>query len=288
MQTLIALDDSTAGASILDQITARTWAKEARFTVLHVTEAAHLWTLSTSAEELAQRSAAIVGQAVDKLKAAGLNAEGLQREGDPKSVIVDTAQDIRASRIMLGSRGASGVDRLLLGSVASSVLRAAPCSVWILRPGLKGLPKKVLLATDGSECSEQAARSLTVHPLPSSTEVRVVSVVEYTLPPEISLLQLPGTDPTRVNEIREQAMARAEDAVDSANRLLEPSYPNRSQTIVVLEEKPADLILRTAEEWGADWITIGSHGRRGVSRFLMGSVSEYVATHAKCSVAVER
>ena len=64
------------------------------------------------------RSAAIVGKAVDKLKAAGLDAEGLQREGDPKSVIIETAQEIRASRIVLGSRGASGVDRLLLGSVA--------------------------------------------------------------------------------------------------------------------------------------------------------------------------
>lgn len=288
MQTLIALDNSTAAASIVKQIAARTWAKEARFTVLHVTEAAHLWTLSTSAEELAKRSAAVVGQAVEKLRAAGLTAEGMQREGDPKSVIVDTAHEIRASRIVVGSRGSSGVDRLLLGSVASAVLRAAPCSVWLLRPGTSGLPKKVLVATDGSECSEQAARSLTVHPLPAATEVRVVSVVEYTLPPEISLLQMPGMDSTRVNEIREQAMARAEDAVDAANRILELSYPSRSQSIVVLEEKPGDLIVRTAEEWGADWITIGSHGRRGVSRFLMGSVSEYVATHAKCSVGVER
>jgi nucleotide-binding universal stress UspA family protein len=288
MHTLIAIDNSEASASIVDQITARTWSKEARFTVLHVTEAAHLWTLSTTAQELARRSEAAVGQAVEKLKAAGLTAEGIQREGDPKAEILDCAQQSRVSRIVVGSRGASGVDRLLLGSVAAAVLRAAPCSVWIIRPALKGLPKRVLVATDGSECSEQAVRSLTVHPLPVSTEVRVISVIEYYLPPEVSLLQPPGVDPTRVNQIREQAMATAEDAVDGANRILESTYPNHSQSISVLLEKPADLILREAKDWGAEWITIGSHGRRGAARFLIGSVSEYVATHAACSVAVER
>jgi nucleotide-binding universal stress UspA family protein len=113
-------------------------------------------------------------------------------------------------------------------------------------------------------------------------------VVEYYLPPEVTLLQPPGVDPMRVNQIREQAMATAEDAVDGANRILESTYPNRSQAISVLLEKPADLILREAQEWGADWITLGSHGRRGASRFLIGSVSEQVATHATCSVAVER
>ena len=288
MQTLIAIDNSAASASIVDQVAARPWAKEARFTVLHVMEPAHLWTLSTTATELAQRSQAVVGHAVEKLKAAGLAVDGVEREGDPKSVILDYAKEIRASRIVVGSRGASGVDRLLLGSVAARVLRGAPCSVWIVRPGLTGLPRKVLLATDGSECSEQAARSLTVHPLPPSTEVRVMSVVEYYLPPEVTLLQPPGVDPTRVNQIREQAMATAEDAVDGANRILESTYPNRSQAISVLLEKPAELIVREAKEWGADWITLGSHGRHGAARFLVGSVSEYVATHATCSVAVER
>ncbi|MFM2126199.1 MAG: hypothetical protein RL328_2650 [Acidobacteriota bacterium] len=288
MHTLIAIDNSDAGAAIVDQIAARPWAKEARFTVLHVAEPAHLWTLGSTAAELARRSEAVVGHAMEKLKAAGLTVDGVERQGDPKSVILDYAQEIRASRIVVGSRGASGVERLLLGSVAARVLRGALCSVWIIRKGLHGLPKKVLVATDGSSCSEQAVRSLTVHPLPRETEVRVMSVVEYYLPPEVTLLQPPGVDPTRVNQIREQAMAVAEDAVDAANRILELNYPKRSQAISVLLEKPAELIVREAKDWGAEWITLGSHGRHGAARFLVGSVSEYVAAHAECSVAVER
>jgi len=49
-----------------------------------------------------------------------------------------------------------------------------------------------------------------------------------------------------------------------------------------------ERILDSAAEWGADLIVVGSHGRRGVQRFLLGSVAEFVARHAKCSVEIVR
>jgi nucleotide-binding universal stress UspA family protein len=127
MHTLIAIDNSDASASIVDQIAARPWAKEARFTVLHVAEPAHLWTLGSTAAELARRSEAVVGHAVEKLKAAGLTVDGVEREGDPKSVILDYATEVRASRIVVGSRGASGVDRLAAWPHGFCAERPAPC-----------------------------------------------------------------------------------------------------------------------------------------------------------------
>jgi nucleotide-binding universal stress UspA family protein len=51
---------------------------------------------------------------------------------------------------------------------------------------------------------------------------------------------------------------------------------------------PKELILEEAHKWGADLIVVGSHGRRGVNRFLLGSVSEAVASHARCSVEIAR
>ena len=53
-------------------------------------------------------------------------------------------------------------------------------------------------------------------------------------------------------------------------------------------ESPAKLILKEATTWGADLIVMGSHGRRGLKRFLIGSVSESVAMHAGCSVEIVR
>jgi nucleotide-binding universal stress UspA family protein len=61
-----------------------------------------------------------------------------------------------------------------------------------------------------------------------------------------------------------------------------------SESISVLIESPKTVILEEARQWGADLIVLGSHGRGGMERFLMGSVAETVATHAECSVEVVR
>jgi len=61
-----------------------------------------------------------------------------------------------------------------------------------------------------------------------------------------------------------------------------------SESISVLAASPKELILQEAAEWAADLIVLGSHGSSGLSRFLIGSTSETVATHAACSVEVVR
>jgi nucleotide-binding universal stress UspA family protein len=289
MHVVIAVDGSEASRSLVREVTVRPWPKESRFDVLHVTEPSHMWTLSTTAETLAQRSAAVVGEAVAALKKHGLTAESEQREGDPKSVISDYAKEVRAGLIVVGSHGVSGAARFLMGSVSSAVLRYSPCSVWVVRPR-KQTPavQRILLATDGSECSEAAARSVAKHPWPKGTEIRVLSVIEYSLPAATALFNVPTLTAAQVEEIRTQAMLVAEDAVDAAVRIVSPSCADVSQSISVLLERPQKVILDEAEAWGANWIVVGSHGRQGLPHFLLGSVSEAVATHAHCSVEVVR
>jgi nucleotide-binding universal stress UspA family protein len=289
MHVVIAVDGSEASSSTLKEITARPWSRESRFDVLHVTEPSHMWALSTTAEALAQRSAAVVGEAVRTLKEHSLTAEVVEREGDPKSVILDYAKEVRAGLIVVGSHGADGAMGFLLGSVSSAVLRYAPCSVWVVRPRrTPGAPLKILLATDGSECSETAAQSVARHSWPKGTKIRVLSVVEYYLPVETALFQPPGLPSARVEEIRTQAMLNAEDAVDAAIRIIGDACADVSPSISVLLDRPRKVILDEADTWGADWIVMGSHGRRGLPHFLLGSVSEAVATHARCSVEVVR
>ena len=175
-----------------------------------------------------------------------------------------------------------------MGSVSSAVLRYSPCSVWIVRPREQGAAQRILLATDGSECSEAAAKSVARHSWPKGTEIRVLSVVEYSLPLQTALFHPPGLPSHRVEEIRTQAMLNAQEAVDSAVRTISGAGAEVSQSISVLLERPQKVILDEAEAWGADWIVLGSHGRQGLPHFLLGSVSEAVATHARCSVEVVR
>lgn len=147
---------------------------------------------------------------------------------------------------------------------------------------------QVLLATDGSECSEQAAKSIVERPWPAGTEVRVLSVVELILSTARAMFELPLIDTEFLESAREEAMGRAQDAIARARDFLSATGLNVSESISVLADTPKAVILQEAREWGADLIVLGSHGRHGMDRFLVGSVSEAVATHADCSVEVIR
>jgi len=146
---------------------------------------------------------------------------------------------------------------------------------------------KVLLATDGSECSEFAARSIAERPWPTGTEIRVLSVVEFSAP-VFRAPYPPYFNARAMEELRGQAMKKAEEAVMAAEQILLDAGLQTSGTEAVPSASPKELILNEAEEWDADLIVVGSHGKRGIDRFLLGSVSEAVATHAACSVEVIR
>jgi nucleotide-binding universal stress UspA family protein len=91
-----------------------------------------------------------------------------------------------------------------------------------------------------------------------------------------------------MDKLRGDAMKRAEDAETGAEEVLANANLAESGTVAASAAAPKEIILQNAEEWGADLIVCGSHGRRGLSRFLLGSVSEAVASHAKCSVEIIR
>jgi nucleotide-binding universal stress UspA family protein len=287
MKLLLALDGSAASRIALEEIIVRPWPTGAKVEVLHVVEPAHLWTSSVTAEELARRSEDLLTNAVAQLRAGGLDAEGVMLDGDPKRVILDRAAHAAADLVVVGSHG-SAATRFLLGNVAAAAVRYAPCSVEIVRAPVHAGARKILLATDGSAASEAAARSIAARPWAAGTEVRVLSVVELVLPPMVALLKPPFIHSAQVEELRGEAMRRAEDAVASAWGIVAATCTNVSQSISVLLEGARKVILDEAAEWGADLIVLGSHGHRGVDRFLLGSVSETVAMHAHCSVEVIR
>jgi nucleotide-binding universal stress UspA family protein len=91
-----------------------------------------------------------------------------------------------------------------------------------------------------------------------------------------------------MEDVRAAAMKRAEEAEMTAERILSDAGLEVSGTVAVPADTVKQIVLRDAAEWGADLIVCGSHGRRGVNRFLLGSVSEAIATHANCSVEIVR
>jgi nucleotide-binding universal stress UspA family protein len=294
MKILLVVDTSPENQTALAEIAGRCWPAGSSFDVISVVEPSHLWTTSEIALETARRAERVVDAAVAKLKLKSNLVTGSTYSGDPKTVILDRAVSTGADFLIVDSHG-SAVSRFLLGNVAAAVLRYAPCSVEVVRARAEDRDPqvtKVLLATDGSECSEQAARSLAERPWPAGTEIRVLSAVELILSASRALFQPPFIDSAVIESAQAQAMKRAQDAITRAREILSSSVTtsqlNVSEAVSVLLDSPQTIVLNEAAEWGADLIVLGSHGHRGVDRFLLGSVSESVAMHAGCSVEVIR
>jgi nucleotide-binding universal stress UspA family protein len=135
---------------------------------------------------------------------------------------------------------------------------------------------KILLATDGSKFSEAATQAVILQCRPQETEVTVLNVVD--LP-----LMIPNL---YAAEFREESLKNGKGLVRQAEqRLTKAGYKVET---AVEEGDPKSKIVEDASRWHSDLIVLGSHGRKGMDRFLMGSVSDAVARHAPCSVQVVR
>ena len=250
--------------------------------------------LPTLIEDAKRAAKAVVDKAVKELDYPGREIFFDVQVGFPKKAIADFARDWKADLVMVGSRGQNAVTRFFLGSVAQAVLRSAPCSVEIVRPPHPACSSpsgmKILLATDGSECSARAASSLAKRPWPAETRVKVVSVRDLLVLENQTTVSSPCPvyPEGLLNEILDDARKRADDAVAHAHSVLSSAKIKICQGPEIPVGDPRVILLDEANAWGADLIVLGSHGRHGIDRLLIGSVSESVAMHAHCSVEVIR
>jgi universal stress protein A len=132
----------------------------------------------------------------------------------------------------------------------------------------------ILLATDGSAASEPASEQAIDLAIQVHARLLVVSVV--------SSSHQPSEAPERDADSRDSMAARAQGIVQRAKAA------GANATFLVWEGDAGDAIVAAADSESADLIVVGSHGRSGVSRFFIGSVSDYVVRHAHCPVMVVR
>lgn len=283
MKLILAIDFSAASETAADEVAARQWPAGTSIEVVHALDPSPLLE-STLVDELTRRAQELVDRMAERL-----HAKPVVVNGDPKVAIADYAKEAGVDFVIVGPHQQSGLARFMLGSVAKAIVRSSPCSVEVVRGVTpKDSPRRILLATDGSEMSKLAVQSIAERPWPAGTEVRILSAVELALTPFQSALEPPFANAEAMEMIREEGMKRAQDAVASAEETIAAAGLNTSESISVLVDPPKQVILDEAKLWGADLIVVGSHGHRGISRLVLGSVSEAVATHAECSVDVIR
>jgi len=135
---------------------------------------------------------------------------------------------------------------------------------------------RILLAIDDSKFSEAATQAVIAQFQPQGTEIKLLNVVDLVLP-------IPTSDAAG---FREESLRRGQEVVRRAEQAL--SKAGFKVSTDVEEGDPKSKIIDQANRWNAELIVLGSHGRRGIERFLMGSVAEAVTRHAHCSVQIIR
>jgi nucleotide-binding universal stress UspA family protein len=146
---------------------------------------------------------------------------------------------------------------------------------------------KILLAIDGSPCSEVAVKEVATMQWPAGSQVKILSAVAVSQPNAPDPLRV--VHPMRL-ELLEKEQARLLDLVARTADWLRSNAVENSLQIetVVIEGEPKVVIIEEADQWGADLIVVGCHGYGPIKRFLLGSVSLAVAVHAPCSVEIVR
>ncbi|MFZ6017158.1 MAG: universal stress protein [Nitrospirota bacterium] len=194
----------------------------------------------------------------------GVGCEIIVHEGEEThQYIVDEAAKNHVEMIFVGRRGRTGLKRLMMGSVTAKVVGYAPCKVMVVPKAaeLRCPCENILIATDGSKYSESASREA------------------------ISIAKRCGSDLIALSVAkRDPNVPAAKESVDMVKQVAEREGVKVES--LVLKGEPYEVIVGTAERKNADLIVVGSHGRTGLERLLMGSVTERVIGHANCAVLV--
>lgn len=229
-------------------------------------------------QELRPKGEALLDEIQKSLPPGIGTVHRIHQIGPPSSVILDTAKSARPDLIMIGARGLGPIKELVLGSVSHRVLLHAPCSTLIMKASLPNL-QHILIPIEGKEDGEKILHYLVS--LPFKTLPRLTFMTVWPQP------QLPW--PMTVGQSRlleERALDHARElAEDVANQAKEKGFTSHA---TVGLGQPAFAILEHAKANKPDLLMVGSHGRRGLSRFLLGSVSHTLVHQSPYPILVVR
>jgi nucleotide-binding universal stress UspA family protein len=227
---------------------------------------------------------------VDAGAAAGVGVDVVVEAGDPAREILDWAARLPADLIVMGTHGASGFERLMLGSVTEKVLRKAACPVLTVPPRAHATstlpPTRIVCAVDFSEWSLASFELAASVAQESGAALTLVHVIEWPWhePPAPAFDELPAEQAAALQEYRRDVETRATKRLEAVR-----SGPVSDRcTVRVLHGKPYVELLRVAADEHADLIVLGVHGRNVVDLALFGSTTNHVVRQATCPVLTLR
>lgn len=204
-------------------------------------------------------------QAADAAATAGVSCQTAIESGAAHEAIEEYVDRIDADLVSMGTHGRSGLNRLLMGSVTERALRTLDVPVLAV-PGAETVADfdDIVVPTGGSPGSERAAEhacalanayDATVHPI-AVVDVQSLAAAGGAAIPEV----IDSLEAQRENDVETVREIGADNGLDVESK--------------VIEGAPRKVILEYADEQDADLVTMGTHGREGTKRFILGSVTE--------------
>jgi nucleotide-binding universal stress UspA family protein len=275
---VVPLDGSLTAEAILPQVRRMLYRNDSEVILVRAVNPPMVENAIVLAEaDLAAAREYILGQ-MERLEKAGVRAKYVVRIGSPVGVILDVVEEHRATLIALATHGATGLKRLLFGSVAEGLIRKSPVPVLLVRPfwSYEIAPpvrpehapvRTVLLPLDGSDLSLEALPGVIELADLFEARVMLLRVVE----------EKPGSTEDR---------AEAEKQLQAVARVIEKKGV---ETVSLIERgDPVEQILKVVRLHGIDLLAMTTHGRSGISRAVAGSVTEQALRQATVPVLVTR
>jgi nucleotide-binding universal stress UspA family protein len=235
-------------------------------------------------DDLRRDGVTLLASAQARAQAAGVDAVTCALEGEPAEQLLARATEEHCTLIVMGTHGRSGLENVLIGSTTEAVLRGSAIPVLTVRASTKVAAgerrcfARIVAGIDDSEPSDAAIAAVAAMPAEDRREVVFCSVADGE--------DLPGGRGYYWADVQEAVRDHAQVVVDRAVALA------RARGIAaegaVLDGQTCEALIEAAATRDADLIVVGSHGRRGLRRFFLGSVAECIVRRSSVPVLVAR
>ncbi len=229
--------------------------------------------VSNISEVLKGQGEKILDEAIQIAESEKASIKTRLEEGEPFEKIVEIAEEENYEIVMLGRHGLSSIERALMGSVTARVIGHFKGKTLIVPKDKSISWKNILVPSDGSKYGEAAVDEAISYAKSYGGSLIIVSAV-YTND------EFLANAPDVVEKMVKKAMADIENV---KSRIQQEGVDVET---CVREGEPYKIIIDLAEELNADTIIMGSHGRTGLKRIFMGSVTSRVIGYAPCPVMV--
>ena len=295
MRVLLAMDGSEGAAVAAELVRNIRWPMGSSIDVVRVVPesgaglAAGAWPVGMpapsdlEASDVAEAEDALL-VAVERLRRLGLSADHALIRGRPAEALLEWIELRGPDLVVVGTRGDSEVTQALVGSVSAALVDRSPVPVLVAR---RRTLERAVIAVDGSDIASEAVVAASRWPFLTGTTITALSVAPEPVmwwPDELAggIVDRPAHDRGAAAD----AVLEHDTIAAAATSTLRAA--GCAAQAEVRSGPPAPTIVAFAAAWGADLIIMGSHGRTGITRLLLGSVARTVLHHTSSSVLVVR